>query len=280
MLALYYLCNMDMISEIETTDIKASYTVSRVLWTLLDTVFAGDNEEDALNLYDKELLDDILRFGTIAEVARRKGVPYNSVRTKVVQTLDRLEKKIKLIEIKAHQLSHDLENANSLLKVKDKKLNDQKLQLIEKMASIHQLQAQLSEERKNQQQWNEKEQEWEEKIDSLKQKLLTSTHTIIDLRQINGKIQQSLNYYKAKVEKLKESEAQLQNTVNAQDHQLKKALAKHNGPSEREAALKRRISSLENLVEYYKKAKFSSNNESPENTPGEYEKEAILKESD
>ena len=212
---------MDMISEIETTDIKASYTVSRVLWTLLDTVFAGDNEEDALNLYDKELLDDILRFGTIAEVARRKGEPYNSVRTKVVQTLDRLEKKIKLIEIKAHQLSHDLENANSLLKVKDKKLNDQKLQLIEKMASIHQLQAQLSEERKNQQQWNEKEQEWEEKIDSLKQKLLTSTHTIIDLRQINGKIQQSLNNYKVKVEKLKESEAQLQNTVNAQDHQLK-----------------------------------------------------------
>ena len=112
-----------MINEIETTDIKASYTVSRVLWTLLDTVFAGDNEEDALNLYDKELLDDILRFGTIAEVARRKGEPYNSVRTKVVQTLDRLEKKIKLIEIKAHQLSHDLENANSLLKVKDKKLN-------------------------------------------------------------------------------------------------------------------------------------------------------------
>lgn len=271
---------MDMISEIETTDIKASYTVSRVLWTLLDTVFAGDNEEDALNLYDKELLDDILRFGTIAEVARRKGEPYNSVRTKVVQTLDRLEKKIKLIEIKAHQLSHDLENANSLLKVKDKKLNDQKLQLIEKMASIHQLQAQLSEERKNQQQWNEKEQELEEQIDTLKQKLLTSTYTIIDLRRINGKNQKSLNNYKVKVEKLKESEAQLQNTVNAQDHQMKKALAKHNGPSEREAALKRRIASLENLVEYYKNAKFSSNIEPPENALGEYEKEAILKEDD
>ena len=271
---------MDMISEIETTDIKASYTVSRVLWTLLDTVFAGDNEEDALNLYDKELLDDILRFGTIAEVARRKGEPYNSVRTKVVQTLDRLEKKIKLIEIKAHQLSHDLENANSLLKVKDKKLNDQKLQLIEKMASIHQLQAQLSEERKNQQQWNEKEQELEEQIDTLKQKLLTSTYTIIDLRRINGKNQKSLNNYKVKVEKLKESEAQLQNTVNAQDHQLKKALAKPSKPSQREAALKRRIASLENLVEYYKKAKFSSNIEPPENTPSEDGKEAILKEED
>jgi len=142
------------------------------------------------------------------------------------------------------------------------------------------LQAQLSEERKNQQQWNEKEQELEEQIDTLKQKLLTSTYTIIDLRRINGKNQKSLNNYKVKVEKLKESEAQLQNTVNAQDHQLKKALAKHNEPSEREAALKRRISSLENLVEYYKNAKFSSNIEPPENTPGEYEKEAILRESD
>lgn len=148
------------------------------------------------------------------------------------------------------------------------------------MASIHQLQAQLSEERKNQQQWNEKEQELEEQIDTLKQKLLTSTYTIIDLRRINGKNQKSLNNYKVKVEKLKESEAQLQNTVNAQDHQLKKALAKNNEPSEREAALKRRISSLENLVEYYKKAKFSSNIEPPENTPSEDEKEAILKESD
>ena len=82
------------------------------------------------------------------------------------------------------------------------------------------------------------------------------------------------------VEKLKESEAQLQNTVNAQDHQLKKALAKPSKPSEREAALKRRIASLENLVEYYKNAKFSSNIEPPENTPSEYGKEAILKEED
>jgi hypothetical protein len=33
-------------------------------------------------------------------------------------------------------------------------------------------------------------------------------------------------------------------------------------------------------VEYYKNAKFSSNIESPENTPGEDEKQAILKDSD
>ena len=68
--------------------------------------------------------------------------------------------------------------------------------------------------------------------------------------------------------------------LRAQDCQLKKALAKHKEPSEREAALKRRISSLENLVEYYKKAKFSSNTESPDITSGEDEKEVILKEDD
>ena len=77
----------NMINDIETNDIKASYTVSRVLWTMLDTVFAGDDEEDALSLSDKELLDDILRFGTIAEVARRKGASYKSVRLKVIQAL-------------------------------------------------------------------------------------------------------------------------------------------------------------------------------------------------
>ena len=80
----------NMINDIETNDIKASYTVSRVLWTMLDTVFAGDDEEDALSFSDKELLDDILRFGTIAEVARRKGASYKSVRLKVIQALERL----------------------------------------------------------------------------------------------------------------------------------------------------------------------------------------------
>ena len=41
-----------MISDIETTDIKASYTVSRVLWTLLNTVF--ENDEDIIEAFHRE----------------------------------------------------------------------------------------------------------------------------------------------------------------------------------------------------------------------------------
>ena len=43
--------------------------------------------------------------------------------------------------------------------------------------------------------------------------------------------------------------------------QLKQALAKQSKPTEREKTLLRKISSLENLVEYYKKERFSSNND-------------------
>jgi hypothetical protein len=86
-----------MMSDIETSDIKASYTVSRVLWTLLNTVFENDEEDKILTFADKELLDDILRYGTIAEVARRKNIPASTIRAKLFQSLSHLEKKIKWI---------------------------------------------------------------------------------------------------------------------------------------------------------------------------------------
>ena len=243
----------NMINDIESNDIKASYTVSRVLWTMLDTVFAGDDEEDALSFSDKELLDDILRFGTIAEVARRKGEPYQSVRLKVVHSLERLEKKIKWIETKEHQLRHELANAKTLIDLKDKKLKDQELRLIEKDADIHQLQTQLSQVQGKQEQWDEKEKKWNEQFVFLNKQLLVSAQTITDLRHANGKIQAILDSCKAE----EEMAQQLAKT----NTQLKQALAKLNKASEKEKTLLRKISSLENLVEYYKKERFSSNND-------------------
>ena len=160
---------IDFISDLETTDIKASYTVSRILWTMLNTVFAGDDEEDALSFFDKELLDDILRFGTIAEVARRKRVSYSSLTYKVSKTVDRLEKKIKMIEIKAHFLSHELENAKRRLDLKDKKLNEQKLQLLEKEADIYQLKALLTDDQRKR--WYEKEKSPHQPYKTIKQDL-------------------------------------------------------------------------------------------------------------
>lgn len=61
-----------------------------------------------------------------------------------------------------------------------------------------------------------------------------------------------------KAQKLEEKKQQVivkASQLTQTKNQLKKALAKLNKASEKEAELKRRISSLENLVEYYKKKK-------------------------
>ena len=79
--------------DIETTDIKASYTASRVLWALLNTIFA-DDEDDALSFSDKELLVDILRYGTIIEVSKLKGVSCYTVTKQLEQVLARLTAKL------------------------------------------------------------------------------------------------------------------------------------------------------------------------------------------
>lgn len=67
----------------------------------------------------------------------------------------------------------------------------------------------------------------------------------------------------SKKKKAEEESQQLVITTN----QLNKALEKLNKASEREEALLRKISSLENLVEFYKKERFSSNNEPTGNDP-------------
>lgn len=67
----------------------------------------------------------------------------------------------------------------------------------------------------------------------------------------------------SKKNKAEEESQQLVITTN----QLNKALEKLNKASEREEALLRKISSLENLVEFYKKERFSSNNEPTGNDP-------------
>jgi hypothetical protein len=85
---------MEMIYDIESTDIKASYTASRVLWALLNTIFADDEDDEALSFSDKELLMDILRYGTIVEVSKLKGLSCDTVRKHLNQVLERLNMKL------------------------------------------------------------------------------------------------------------------------------------------------------------------------------------------
>lgn len=92
------------ITDIETTDIKASFKVSQIIWALLDAVSAGDDEDDELNFYDKELLEEVLRFGTIAEVARLKKVDYVNLRNRVTKILYCLSNKIEQVRSQKEEI--------------------------------------------------------------------------------------------------------------------------------------------------------------------------------
>ena len=202
LLDLHYLCNMEMIYDIETTDIKASYTASRVLWALLNTIFA-DDEDDALSFSDKELLMDILRYGTIVEVSKLKGLSCDTVRKHLNQVLERLNMKLEWLKENGPEII--LERAHAMMQVEacQQTIKRQELDLIEAKASIHQLKTQLTQAQNKLERRDELKAKRMEQIASLKKELLNADKTIIDLRYTNRKLQNELESYKAKERKAK-----------------------------------------------------------------------------
>lgn len=226
--------SMDMISDIETTDIKASFTVSRLLWSMLNTAFAGDDDEDALSFYDKELIDDILRFGTIAEVSRRKGVSYNSLKNQLSKVLMRLERKIKWFEIKNHQFNHDYPNLQNQLDARNQQIKELQLEIIDLKVNLHLLQTELHQEK-----------------DRNTPETMGPPPTETDLETLRKMRRQSLQEaekYKMKYESAQQTIAELKRENSIIRRHKNSAQAK----SEREEKLKRRIISLENLILRYK----------------------------
>ena len=203
MLDLHYLCNMEMIYDIETTDIKASYTASRVLWALLNTIFADDEDDDALSFSDKELLMDILRYGTIVEVSKLKGLSCDTVRKHLNQVLERLNMKLEWLKENGPEII--LERAHAMMQVEacQQTIKRQELDLIEAKASIHQLKTQLTQAQNKLERRDELKAKRMEQIASLKKELLNADKTIIDLRYTNRKLQNELESYKAKERKAK-----------------------------------------------------------------------------
>lgn len=209
-----------MMSEIETIDIKASYSVSRVLRTLLDAVFSRDDEDDMLSFSDKELLEDVLRFGTIAEVSRRKGVGYGSLLDQVEQALTRLKRKITRFELEMAQISFDNKNSQKLLEQQKLALIDGGLQLIQKNQLLAQTQGELISMQRKIDKANNKAESYKAEIEAKK--------AIID--QKNDEIKQ------------------LKATLKKMEREMKKMKK----PSEREQKLRARIDSLENMIMRYK----------------------------
>jgi len=147
--------------EIETTDIKASSTVSRILWTLLDVIYAGDDTEDMEGFNDKLLLEDVLRFGTIAEVARLKGGNYSWYRQRVEDAVLRLsdraehvgslekrlaasEDKAKAMNLELIDLKVELHQVKTLLTQTQKRCSKAESQLSDTKVDLSQSQRLLS----------------------------------------------------------------------------------------------------------------------------------------
>ena len=204
MLALYYLCNMEMIYDIESTDIKASYTASRVLWALLNTIFADDEDDDALSFSDKELLMDILRYGTIVEVSKLKGLSCYTVTKQLEQVLARLTAKLDWLKENGPEIM--LERAKAMMQAEacQQTIKRQELDLIEAKANIHYLKTQLTQAQNKLERRDELKDKRMEQIASLKRELLNADKTIIDLRYTNRKLQNEIESYKAKEGKAKE----------------------------------------------------------------------------
>lgn len=199
-----------MMSDIETTDIKASYTVSRVLWTLLNTIFGDDDDEEILTFADKELLEDILRYGTIAEVAKRKNTSASTIGHRLSQSLSHLEKKIKWIEIHEHQQKRDLKNCQKLLSDSEQKYKELEEELKETRAKLCLAQYELIREKD----WPELQEE-RLKFDLVKSGLMqrdqkTLVKEIIFLHTLNRKLQEELGASRQEIESLDQTASQLE----------------------------------------------------------------------
>ena len=289
-LAYSYLCNMELISDIETTDIKASYTASRVLWALLNTIFADDEDDDALSFSDKELLIDILRYGTIIEASKLKGVSCNKVSKQLEQVLARLTAKLDWLKENGPEIM--LERAKAMMQAEacQQTIKRQELDLIEAKANILYLKTRLTQAQNKLERKDDNKVKLRDQIESLKKELLNADKTIIDLRYTNRKLQSELKSYKAKDGKLKEDKAneklalqlkimeakaeerkteeakakqeaaetaKTQKQIENED-QLAQALTSLKKASAKEQALLRKITKLENLVEWYKRERFQS----------------------
>ena len=130
-------------SEAETIDIKVSPIVSRVIWNLLDAVFSNDEEDDALSFKDKKLLEDILRYGSIAEVARQRSEKANIVTYDFNQALSRLRTKIATIQKYISQLKQQ-RDGNQIIPTQSPKIDQLREENFDLKAKIAVLEHQLS----------------------------------------------------------------------------------------------------------------------------------------
>ena len=145
-----------------------------------------------------QLLVDILRYGTIIEVSKLKGVSYNKVSKQLEQVLARLAAKLDWLKENGPEIMLGRAKAMMQAEACQQTIKRQELDLIEAKANIHYLKTQLTQAQNKLERRDELKAKRMEQIASLKKELLNADKTIIDLRYTNRKLQSELESYKAK----------------------------------------------------------------------------------
>ena len=214
--------------EIETLDIKASMTVSRVIRSLIDVVFADDGECDSLNFHDKMFLDDILRYGTLAELSRQSGIKLCTIKTRLQHVLLRLQQK----ESHLRQMRETIIESSDMISTLKEENKTQKEKLLDVQARLAELEPQLSQLQSELKTKNDE-------LESLRQEKLPRTVEAHQYDNLYAQAQKTIAKQAQEIERLKNRVA----SKKSNNDRLNQ---------ERVAKLKNRIYSLENLIQRYK----------------------------
>lgn len=241
-------------TEIDSSYIKASKTVSSLVWTLLNALDTNDSEPDALSNHDKDLLIDVLRYGTVAEVARVRKSTIEIIRKQYKDALSRLQPKVYTIEQIA-SLKTQLADAENKLNQQRKELIDSKAQLGMTEQLYWKQQKMMNDDQTDHENYKElylaAKQKNEELMKIINQQKIAPLNyeemyktAVWDERKMRKQLTQEIEKYKAKYEKAKEELAN--NKKLAKDNKPKPS------PSKTEIKLKSRVKSLQNLLKRYK----------------------------
>ena len=75
-----------------------SFQVVKMLWRVINAAFAGDEGKDSLSFNEKELLEDVLRYDSLAKVAKLRHVSPSTINNHFQTAMEKIEKRMLSLE--------------------------------------------------------------------------------------------------------------------------------------------------------------------------------------
>lgn len=91
------------------SDIVLSNNLINLLGGLLEVAFSKDIEGDGLSLDDKEVIEGVMRYGSLTKIAEKRGVTRAVVSGQYKKILKKISAKIKRLDIANEQFSQQRE---------------------------------------------------------------------------------------------------------------------------------------------------------------------------